>query len=85
MRPAFLHPALADRPVDEPTHSPCVEFPCRTTLPHLPGALFNGPTMRIAADAGFFEGQEKKRLTFDMNGDCSPTLFETLDGLVGNA
>jgi hypothetical protein len=41
--------------------------------------------MRIAVDAGFFEGQEKKRLTFDMNGDCSPTLFETLDGLVGNA
>ena len=76
---------MADRPVDEPTHSPRVEFPCGTTLPHLQGALSNGPTLWIAVDAGLFEGQEKKRLTFDMNGDCSPTLFETLYGFVGNA
>jgi hypothetical protein len=79
-RPAYLHAALANRPVDEPAKMPNLKFPCWAISLRLYGTLPYHITRSTILAGEFLHGQKKEDLTFNVNGDVPPPLFKTLNG-----
>jgi len=79
--PAPLGSSAADRAIDEPAEVAQVEFPSRACL-----SIFWGTVPDIPAGTGFpgaplLGRYQKKSLPFNVDGNLSPSLFETLHGL----
>jgi hypothetical protein len=70
--PAFLHLALADRPVDKPAKMPTLKFPRRAISSDL------HPTGSVPFIMAPFHDQEEEYLSFNMHGDVPPPLLKTL-------
>jgi hypothetical protein len=81
--PAFLHLALADRPIDKPAKMPTLKFPCRAILPHPRGTLPYHPTRPVIFITGPHR-QKKVHLSLDIHRDVPPSLLKTLYGFGRN-
>jgi hypothetical protein len=82
--PAFLHLALADRPVDKPAKMPTLKFPRRAISPDLDGTFSYHPTGSVPFIMAPSHDEEEEHLSFNMHGDVPPSLLKTLDGFKRN-
>jgi hypothetical protein len=82
--PAFLHLALADRPVDKPAKMPTLKFPRRAIFSDLHGTFSYHPTGSVPFIMTPFHDQEEEYLSFNMHGDVPPSLLKTLYGFKRN-
>lgn len=78
LTPASLHLSMAYRAINKPTKVSALKFPRRAPLPRFHGAPFNDPTGHLFPVSSPLHGQEKQQLSFNMDGDFSPPLFEAL-------
>jgi hypothetical protein len=70
--------AIAFCSAEKPAEMATLEFPGRAGLFYITEFFF--PAGSKAVFAAPLVDQEKKDLSFDMGGDCTPSLFITVDG-----
>jgi len=61
-----------------------VKLPGRASSPNLHRTSLHHPTRFALLTAEFLQDEKIKDLTFNMNWDVSPTLFEALYGFKGS-
>jgi hypothetical protein len=75
-----LNLAVTDRPINKPTKISHLKFPGRAFSLSLHGTSPYHPTRSALLTTEFLRNQKIKELTFNMDWDVSPALFEALYG-----